>query len=197
LLDYSAYVVRGFVGTNDLNFIDTRQWIANKHTPSVGGRVVATVGPVSLGGSVNWGYYDPNQKLTYLIYGVDAYARLGPVTFRGEFIARQTDFDLTATGYLYKIQQPYFVKAGYYAQLDWNAREWLTIIARADGILRRGMPLPDTPLTDQASIVRATAAAALRFAGYFMAKVEYAYWVFQGVPFENQHVVRAELVFSY
>jgi hypothetical protein len=199
LLDYSAYVVRGFVGTNDLNWVDSRQWIASKNTPSVGGRVVLSVGPLSLGGSVSWGYYDPNQRLTYLIYGGDLFAHWRSLVFRAEFIARQTDYDRNAGPYLFAQAPPYyFVKAGYYAQLDWTPVEWLTLIARLDGLFRLGMPLPNTVITeDQTEIVRSTLAVAVRFAAVLMLKAGYEYWSFTNVPFEDQHVVRAQLVFSY
>jgi hypothetical protein len=199
LFDYAAYVVRGFVGTNDLNWVDSRQWIANKQAPAVGGRAVLSVGPLSIGGSVSWGYYDPNQRLTYLIYGGELFAHWRSLVLRAEFIARQTDYDRNAGPYLFAQAPPYyFVKAGYYAQLDWTPLEWLTLIGRIDGLFRLGMPLPNTVITEDATeILRGTVAVAVRFAAVLMIKADYEYWSFFNVPFENQHVVRAQLVFTY
>ena len=198
LLDYSAYVVRGFVGTNDLNFIDSRQYVANKNTPSVGARLVATMGPVSLGGSFSWGYYDPNNRLSYLIYGADLYARWRTLTLRAEFIARQTDYDQSLPGYLFKPKESYFLKAGYYAELEWTPLGWLTVLGRVDGLVRKGMPLPESAITeDSAGIVRATAGVVMRFLSVFMVKAGYEYWSFYGTPFENQHVVRTAVIFTY
>ncbi len=198
LLDYSVYLVRGLVGSNDLNFVDSRAYVAAKHTPSVGGRLVMTVGPFSLGGSASWGYYDAASKLQYLIYGADLYARWRWFVVRAEFIARQTDYDPNVPGYLYAPKDRAFVKAGYYAQLDVNPLEWLTLLVRVDGLERLGMPLPGSIITsDRAGIIRATGAAAFRFAANFVLKAGYEFWKLHGTPFEDQHVVRAALIFGY
>jgi hypothetical protein len=197
-LDYTLYVVRGLVGSNDLDFIESRSWTARKRYPSVGGRVVASFGPVSIGGSASWGYYDPDGKLMYLIYGAELYARWRTLTLRGEFIARQTDYDRSLPGYLYVPKEHYFIKAGYYAQLDWDPLSWLTVLARIDGLYRLGMPLPGSLITsDSASILRPTIAFLLRFGGHFLVKAGYEYWHFTGVPFEDEHVVRTALLFTY
>lgn len=199
-LDYTVYAVRGLPGDNDLSFIEARRVQDNNHTPAIGGRAVATWGQFSLGGSLGGGYYDRADKLRYLFYGVEAYWRGGPFVFRGELIYRLTDFDLTAPGYLYVINpdEPYFLKLGYYAQLDWQATEWLTLIYRADGLNRLGMPLPGSGIDQQfAAILRHTAAASLRLDKNLLLKLGYEYWLFRGTPFENEHVGRLALVYSY
>lgn len=197
-LDYALYVVKGLAGTNDLDFVASRRYTDNNRTPAVGTRWVATVGPLSVGGSIGGGFYDRRDRLKYLFYGAEAYLRLDPLVFRGEIIYRLTDYDPDAPGYRFAPVEPYFLKLGYYGQADWNLTDWLTLVYRVDGLSRMGMPLPGTQI-DQVftGIVRHTGAAAFRFDGNLLLKVGYEYWAFSGVPFENQHVARLALVYSY
>jgi hypothetical protein len=197
-LDYTVYAVKGLVGQNDLDWVASRRFQDANRTPAVGVRVVGSKGDVSLGASFCAGYYDARDRLAYLIGGLEGYARLGNVVVRGEVIGRRTDFDQSLPGYLYEIVDPYFLKLGWYAQIDWELRDFITLIYRADGLHRLGMPLPGS-VVDQvdASILRNTASVLLRSRSGFVFKLGYEYWLFQGVPFENEHVVRAALVFGY
>src|SRR5215831_12653515 len=77
-LDYTVFAVRGFAGQNDLDFAASRRFTDNNQLPSVGARMVATVGPVSLGGSVAGGTYDNQDNLAYYIFGGELYARVRP-----------------------------------------------------------------------------------------------------------------------
>jgi hypothetical protein len=197
-LDYTFYAVKGLEGSNDIDFIQTRQYLDNNHTPGLGTRVVLSAGPTSFGASAGGGYYDPQDRLRYAFLGAEAYARWGPLVFRGEVIERLTDFDPTAAGYLYVPKEPYFIKVGWYGQVDWNASEWMTLVLRSDGLHRMGIPIPGAQITDQSSgIFRQTAGVLLRSRQGFALKAGYEYWALYGTPFSNQHVVRLGVLYSY
>ncbi len=197
-LDYTVYAVKGLVGQNDLDWVDSRRFQDGNRTPALGARVVASRGDFSLGASFGGGYYDPRDRLAYLIAGLEAYGRVGRVTVRAKAIGRRTDFDPDAPGYRFEIVDPFFLKLGWYAQLDVDALEWLTLIYRADGLHRFGMPLPGSSVSEpRAGILRNTAALLLRTRSGFVVKLGYELWLFNGVSFETQHVARAALVFGY
>ncbi|HEY8208002.1 MAG TPA: hypothetical protein VIG99_11015 [Myxococcaceae bacterium] len=199
-LDYTVYVVRGLVGNNDFDFKAARDVRDNNHTPAIGGRVVATWNHLSLGGSLGGGYYDPADRLRYLFYGLEGYYSRGPFVVRVELINRLTDFDVNAPGYPFVINpaEPYFLKLGYYAQVDWKALPWLTAIYRLDGVNRLGMPIPGSGLNGQfAAVLRHTLAASMTVHPNLLLKLDYEFWAFRGTTFENVHAGRAAVVFSY
>ena len=197
-LDYTAYAVKGLAGFNDIDFRFSRSFVDNNNTPAVGTRLVVSAGPVSLGASFGAGFYDRQDKLRYFLLGGELYARWRSLVLRAELIARRTDLDPGAVGYLYAADRPYYLPVGYYTQLDWEATSWLTLIYRADGLRRSGMPLPDSRIVELYSgITRHTVSALLRFRNGFLVKGGYEYWSFSGVDFESQHALRLALLFSY
>ena len=198
LIDYTVYAVKGFAGQNDFDFQATRRFTDNNSTPAGGARVVASVGPFSIGGSFAGGTYDANDKLAYYIFGGEAYARFDRLVLRGEYIVRRTDIDTTAPGYQFTIQEPYFIKKGWYAQADYDANEYVSLIYRWDGVRREGVPLPGSEL-DQVitQALRHTVAIAARPWGGILFKGGYEFWQFSGTPYPDAHVVRVGVVYSY
>jgi len=151
-----------------------------------------------LGGSVAGGTYDNQDNLAYYIFGGELYARVRPFVLRGEYIVRRTDIDRNAPGYQFVIKEPYFLKIGYYAQIDWEINEWLSLIYRFDGLRREGIPLPGSRIDQEvAQILRSTAAVALRPWGGVLLKADLEWWAFSGVPFPDQPVVRVAVIYSY
>jgi len=198
LVDYSIYSVKGFTGQNDLDFAASRRFTDGNSLPAAGARLVASIGPVSIGGSVAGGTYDANDKLAYWIFGGEAYARISRFVLRGEYIVRRTDIDTTAPGYAFEIKEPYFIKRGWYGQIDWEPTDYLSLIYRFDGLRREGIPLPGSAIDNEfASIMRHTAAIAARPWGGVLVKAGYEYWAFSGTPFPDAHVVRVGMVYSY
>jgi hypothetical protein len=198
LFDYSVYGVKGFAGQNDLDFAASRRFADNNLTPAVGGRAVLSVGPVSIGGSIGGGNYDAHDELAYFLFGGEAYARWGPFVLRGEYIARRTDINPKLPGYRFAIRETYIIKEGYYGQLDWELGENLSLIYRFDALNRNGVPLPGSRIDEVfAGIQRHTGAVALRPWGGVLLKAGYERWLFSGVPFPDQHVVRVGVIYSY
>jgi len=192
LLDYTVYAVKGFAGQNDLDFAASRRFTDNNSTPAGGVRLVASLGPVSIG------TYDARDNLFYYIAGGEAYARVQKLVLRGEYIVRRTDIDTTVPGYQFQIKEPYFLKHGWYGQVDWEPEEHVSLIYRFDGLRRSGIPLPDSTLDEVfTGVVRHTAAVAARPWGGVLLKAGYEWWTFSGTRFPDAQVVRVGVVYSY
>ncbi len=196
--DYSLYAVKGLAGDNDLDFARSRTYVDNNRLPAGGARLVLTGDNWALGGSVNGGTYDAADKLSYLMAGLELYLRLGPVTFRAEALGRRTDLDPKAAGYRFVLTDAWFLKAGWYAQLDFELGSHVTAVLRTDGLQRLGMPLPGSDLLESSSgVQRQTAALLLTINQHLAAKLDYELWTFSGVAYPMRHVVRVGLVFGY
>ncbi len=193
-LDYSVYAVEGLAGTNEIDWVQTRRLLDNNRTPAGGARLVLTGDDWAIGGSFTGGYYDNADKLGYLMGGIDLYLRRGPVTLRGEALARRTDIDPKVPGYPFQVIDPYVVKAGYYAQLDVQLHPRLIGVLRSDGLLRFGPPLPGSLLQPEANALRQTASVMVRINESFAFKAGYELWMFSGAPYTVRHVGRASLV---
>jgi hypothetical protein len=197
-VDYTLYAVKGLVGQNDFDFVQSRSFLDNNRTPALGARLVASTGETSIGGSFCAGYYDPKDRLPYLMGGVEFYTRFRPVVLRGELLLRRTNYDPDAPGYLFAQADPYFIKMGWYGQVDVALTSWLTLIDRVDGLERTGMPLPGSDISQpSAGIFRNTVAAMFSFNNGFLVKAGYETWLYHGVSFGTEHTFRAALVFGY
>jgi len=195
-LDYAVYVVRGLVGDNDIDFARSRNYLDPNKTPGFGARVVLTGDDWAVGGSFSAGTYDPRDLLWYAMAGVELYLRFGPVVIRGEALGRRTDLDPTAS-YSYQVRDTWFLKAGWYGQVDWSPTDWLTVILRSDGLHRWGLPLPGSALEPSAGVLRQTVAVLARIHENFAVKLDYELWTFSGAPFETRHVGRLGVVAGY
>lgn len=176
-LDYSAYAVSGLQGQNDgldLDFIRTRSasfyYIDNNSRPAGGGRISGTLDfpdqemSFTLGVSGMWGWYDPNHKLSYMIGGVDAYARLKKLELRGEYLIRRTEMALgddPASRFKYgpgsngKFDR-YFLKDGFYVEALYPIVPRLELVGRFDGLRRMGNVPVTSFLRDKSAVFRYT-----------------------------------------
>jgi hypothetical protein len=200
-LDYTVYAVKGFAGDNDLDFARSRTYVDNNRTPTFGARLVLTNDDFSVGVSGAAGTYDAKDTLWFMMGGVDLYWRVGAVTLRAEGVARRTDLDPTAQ-YAYRVIDTFMLKAGWYGQVDWQVNPSLTLVLRSDGLLRFGLPLPEstfqqTSASPSAGALRQTVAALWRFNDHFAVKADYEWWLFTGITEPMRHVARVAIVAGY
>jgi hypothetical protein len=178
-LDYAAYAImgpRGNAGAQDLDFVQSRTpyYLDNNSRPAVGARLAATLGlgeasTLSLGTSVMYGAYDPDNRLHFLIAGADLVLRLEQVFFRSEVLFRRTQFDLgssPATTYRYGPgpdgnYDDFFTKEGFYAEVEVPAGPF-DLVGRWDGLRRVGNVPIDSPLRSDSVVLRYTAALTYR-----------------------------------
>ncbi len=194
---YGAYGVAGLKGSNDVNYISMRSpyYADNNRVPAGGGRLALTLaqrdassflGDVSVGGSFTAGRYDPAATLNYTVWGVDAQARLGPVSLRGEYAARRTDLDPNANGYPYLPIDYFFDKKGFYVEADSpvpGVTQYLGAVVRYDRLNRDGLPTPGAAafVTPSASIDRVTGGLMFTPVSAFYMKATYEYWSMSNV----------------
>jgi hypothetical protein len=184
---YGAYAVSGLKGSNDIDWMAMRSapYRDNNDQPAGGGRIAVTcssdgaavLGDVSVGASYTAGRYDKDAKLEYEIWGVDASAKVGPFTARGEYAARRTDLDPNAT-YRFDLIDPWFRKDGWYAELEHPLGGHLNVVYRYDALRRNGMPLPgaNAQLSTSSRIVRYTGGLMITPAQAIYLKASWEYW---------------------
>jgi len=181
-LDYAAYLMSGPKGDTDaadFDFIASRSrdryYVDNNSQPVAGGRLAGSFelrghGTMSVGGSLMAGRYDPEAKLGFVIGGVDAMIDLRAVIVRAEYLLRRTQMALgtdPATRFKYGPGasgrfDDYFVKDGFYVEAEVPLSR-VELVARWDGLRRRGNVLASSPLTSDTSLYRYTAGVAVRF----------------------------------
>ncbi len=179
-LDYAVYAVSGPKASGDAFDFDFREsrsgdqyYVDNNSEPAFGGRIAATIvddnASLSFGASGMAGHYDPDRRLTFAIAGVDAVLQLGDVTFRGEYLIRRTEF---ALGRRPEERFKYgpgedgkyddiFIKEGFYVEGEVPVGP-LELLARWDGLRRRGNVAAESELTKRASVFRFTGGLAYR-----------------------------------
>jgi hypothetical protein len=212
-LDYAAYVVSGFKGNNtgqDLDFIQSRSgalyYVDNNSEPAFGGRLAFTLNFDSnnggtLGTSGMWGRYDPNRNLAYAIAGADLYLRFSELSIRGEYLIRKTDFFVGSDPemqFRYAFTDPrrnYFVKDGFYAEVEYPFTEWFEGLFRFDGLRRNGNVPTTSPLRAQSAILRYTLGLNFIVERGMRIKVSGEYWEFS--DFKNELALHAGVVANF
>jgi hypothetical protein len=185
---YGAYGVSGLRGSNDVDWMALRSvpYNDNNGEPAYGGRLVfayaadakAFFGDASLGGSYTAGTYDRSAGLGYEAWGADATLRLWKLVLRGEYASRKTDLDPAATGYPFVLEDPFFVKDGYYAELEHPLGKYLNVVYRYEELARKGTPLPGAPveMSEDSRFVRYTGGVAVTPAQNLVVKLSWEYW---------------------
>src|SRR5262249_41691156 len=126
-LDYAAYAVSGFKGDAtalDIDFLQSRSgnlyYVDDNARPTFGARSALTLrlGPttdMTVGASGMYGTYDPNNQLSYAIFGADLTFRIDRTNVRFEYLARRQQFDTSnKERFKYVVIDDFFMKHGAY-----------------------------------------------------------------------------------
>lgn len=185
---YGAYGVAGLRGSNDVDWMALRSvpYNDNNAEPAYGGRLALTYsaeakgffGDANLGASYTAGKYDREARLGYEVFGADATLRLWKFLLRGEYARRKTDLDPNATGYPFALEDPFFVKEGFYAELEHPLGKYLNVVYRYEELARRGTPLPGAPaeMSADSRFVRYTGGIAVTPVQNLIMKLGWEYW---------------------
>jgi hypothetical protein len=185
---YGAYAVGGLRGSNDVDWMALRSvpYNDNNGQPAYGGRLTfsyaadagAFFGDSSVGASYTGGKYDKDEKLGYEAWGADATLRLWWLVLRGEYAWRKTDLDPAATGYPYALQDKFFTKEGFYAELEHPLGKYLNVVYRYEELRRKGTPLPSAPtqMTADSRFARYTGGVVVTPAQNLFIKASWEYW---------------------
>jgi hypothetical protein len=153
-IDYAAYVVSGFKNDTDphpydLNFQESHllYYVSTTPRPAFGSRFALTLKPaaaadVTMGVSGMGGTYDVNDRLGYLIGGLDVTVRVQRTSLRFEYVGRLQHFD-TSDPALFKYalagdRGDFFIKHGAYGELEQPVTDRVDAIARLDWMGHEG-----------------------------------------------------------
>ncbi len=202
-LDYAAYMVSGFKGdasSTDIDFVQSRSgnlyYVDNNSRPTFGGRAALTVklGPSSdatLGASGMYGTLDPDNKLSYLIYGADLTLRFNRTNIRFEYLARREQFDVSdPSRFKYAVPAEggdFFVKHGAYAEIEQPLTRDLDLVGRVDGLYRVGNVVAASPLQAKSAVLRYTLGTAFTVERGLRLKLSTELWSFSDRGQDDTH----------
>jgi len=183
-LDYAAYAVggpRAAADATDFAYKLSRSgeayYVDNNSRPSLGANaalnVVTGKATITAGGSGMFGTYDPENKLHYQIAGGHLMLQFARVFLRAEYLARRTEMALgsdPAQRFKYGPGKdgkydPYFLKQGFYTELELPATDRLDFILRWDGLRRQGNVERTSELRSDSAVLRYTAGASFKLRG--------------------------------
>jgi hypothetical protein len=183
-LDYAAYAVGGPRATSDAADFDYKlsrsgdaYYVDNNSRPSLGANValnmVSGKTTITAGASGMAGTYDPQNKLHYQIAGAHLILQLSGVFLRAEYLARRTEMAIggdPAQRFKYGPGKdgrydPYFLKQGFYGELELPATDRLDVILRWDGLRRQGNVLRTSELRSDSAVLRYTAGVSVKIRG--------------------------------
>lgn len=183
-VDYATYAVAGpraGIDATDFDYKLSRSgeayYIDNNSQPSIGAHLAMTLSGESsmltFGASAMAGSYDPEQKLQYALVGAHVVAQLHGAFLRAEYLVRRTEMALgmdPASRFKYGpgvngAFDPYFLKHGFYAELEVPVGDRVDLIARWDGLRRQGNVLATSMLRSDSAVLRYTAGTSVRIHG--------------------------------
>ncbi|MBL8714812.1 MAG: hypothetical protein JNL79_02385 [Myxococcales bacterium] len=191
-LDYALYAVSGFKAASDATDLDfqlNRQpyYTDNNSRPTVGGRLALTfklgeASDLTVGGSSQYGTFDPDRKQSYWFYGADASLRLSRTNIRVEWLARRQTFDASdPTRFAYVVPKDggdFFVKQGGYAEIEHPLGKKVDGVFRYDVMYRTGNVLVGSELRRQSAVQRFTVGAMVTVDRAFRVKASTEIWQF-------------------
>ncbi|MBZ0236575.1 MAG: hypothetical protein K8M05_29885 [Deltaproteobacteria bacterium] len=174
-VDYAAYAVggpRGGTDAYDFDYAMSRTaesyYIDNNSRPAFGAHLAVTLvdkhTSLNLGASGMTGTYDPENELSFTVVGAQASLRTRQATLRGEVLARRTEMGLgmePATRFRYGPGadgrfDPWVLREGFYTELEVPVGR-VDLVARWDGLRRRGNVVRTSALRSESAILRYTA----------------------------------------
>jgi hypothetical protein len=176
-LDYALHVVGGLrSGQDDLDidFVRSRSlyYVDDNSQPALGGRIALTFDfseqlLATVGASALAGRPDPERERSYALGGIDFYLRVGELDLHAEYLLRRTEMPIGEDPDLTFRYGPdedgeyddYFLKEGFYLELNLPLWTRLELVGRFDGLRRIGNVAINSPLRKQSGVLRYTAGA--------------------------------------
>lgn len=172
-IDYAVHATSGLRGGRDafdVDFVLSRTpalfYVDNNSEPALGGRLAVTTNitefaSLTLGASIIHGTYDPDAELGYTIAGVDLHARIHALVLRAEALLRRTEFRVPSDPGVLRFEaddgsEDFFIKEGFYAEVEYPFTAWFEAFFRVDGLRRYGNLAASSPLRQESAILRYT-----------------------------------------
>ncbi|MEM1023052.1 MAG: hypothetical protein AAGD10_09780 [Myxococcota bacterium] len=209
-IDWAAHLVQGLRGPEggfDVDFVLSRSpalyYIDNNSEPALGGRLALTINftdfiSATVGGSTIWGRWDPDRFNDYLILGTDLYLRVYALALRAEAVTRRTEFTIgpnPESRFRFEIDDDFFIKEGFYAELEYPFSRWLEAFFRLDGLRQRGNVLVTSPLSRDSAILRYTPGVNVVFHPSLRLKLSAEFWDFS--DFQDEIALHAGMTANF
>jgi hypothetical protein len=202
-LDYAVYAMGGPKGDADAADFDftasrsgDRYYVDNNSEPILGARLAGSMelrghGTLALGASAMAGRYDPASRLSFVIAGADVAVDLEWLVLRGEYLLRRTEMDLggdPATRFKFGPKpdgtfDDFFLKEGFYVEGEVPMGR-AVLLARWDGLRRKGNVLTTSGLDADAYVLRSTVGSAIRIGAATWIKTSVQLYQFDNLPRE-------------
>lgn len=205
-VDYAAYAVAGPRASSDsvdfeykLSRGGESYYVDNNSRPAVGAHLaLSLIGEnelFTLGASGMAGTYDPENQQEFVVLGAHLVLQLRKWFLRAEYLVRRTEMSLgmdPASRFKYGPGDdgsfdPYFLKHGFYAEVEIPAGKHLDFILRWDGLRRQGNVLMTSELRSDSAILRYTAGTSIRLHGATRLKLSGEFYDFS--DFEDEVVL--------
>lgn len=180
-VDYAAYAITGPRAGNDPTDFDFKlsrspesYYVDNNSEPVLGGQlgVRLTRGAQTFlaGVSTMFGHYDPRHELRFVIVAAHVVVQLAQVALRAEYLARRLEMSLgddPASRFQFGPRadgtfDPDVLKEGWYVEAEVPATDRIDVVARWDGLRRRGNVLRTSELLSDSALVRYTLGGSIR-----------------------------------
>lgn len=208
-LDYALHLtsgLKGNPGAADIDFTLSRTpalyYTDNNSRPAFGGRLSLGMNfsehsSLTLGASGIHGEWDPAGQRSYTILGADMHFRLHGLVLRGEALLRRTEMDMAAAGARFEplSDEEFFVKDGFYVEVEYPFGPYVEAFFRWDGLRRRGNLPSSSPLRQRSGVLRYTPGLNLVLHRSIRLKMSAEFWDFS--DFETAVAVHLGVVGNF
>jgi hypothetical protein len=211
--DYALYAIGGLRAGQadfDVDWVQSHStyYIDNNSEPAVGTRLALTVDAsdsvtFTAGASAMAGHDDPARKQSYVIMGLDFYARLGVLDLHSEYLLRRTQIPLGSDPSSQFRYGPgrngkyadFFLKDGFYVEATLPLSTRFELVGRFDGLRRIGNVPINSLLRERSGVLRYTAGFNIVFDASLRLKVSGEFYDFS--DFSDEVAVNTGLVAAF
>jgi hypothetical protein len=139
--------------------------------------------------------------LSYAIGGADLYLRFDDLSLRAEYLLRRTEFSVGSSPeerFRYGFEdltKNFFIKDGFYAEVEYPFTPWLEGLFRFDGMRRVGNVPTTSPLRAESAVLRYTLGANVVVERGMRVKVSGEFWDFS--DFQDDLVLHLGVVANF
>ena len=203
-IDYAVHTVSGLKGGEDafdIDFVQSRTpalyYVDNNSHPSVGGRMALTVNlgdvtTLTTGASIIHGFFNPTATQTYTITGIDAHLKVDALVLRAEALMRRTEYSIPDELGAFRFDtrgrsEDFFIKQGFYAEIEYPFAQWFEAFFRFDGLRRFGNIPSASALRGESAVLRYTPGVNFVFHRALRVKLSSEVWDFS--DFQDEFTV--------
>lgn len=203
-VDYAVHMVSGLKANEnafDIDFVQSRTpalyYVDNNSHPSFGGRLALTLNlgdltTLTTGASVIHGFFNPAATQSYTITGIDVHLKVDALVLRAEALMRRTEYNISDEPDAFRFDtlgrsEDFFIKQGFYAEVEYPFAPWLEAFFRFDGLRRFGNVPVSSALRGESWVLRYTPGVNFVFHRALRVKLSSEIWDFS--DFQDEFAV--------